>query len=1082
MTGKVDDKSLDGAAETPFMVATEQSSEKPANKTVEKEKERANGLEESAGPSPELSAPLLSRGILEWLTKFMVLASKRVLAYKDLFDIEPRYNADVIGPTIDKMLEDAKKAYAASHKHPSEDPVTGSIDEGLKIVLRNKLLYAVYAVMRRQWFFGAVGCFLAAVAGIMSPVVLQFVIRHLQDTSAPAWKGYMLCVLLFILQVVQSISLNTYRKINTGIGIGLKSAIMNVVFRKSLRLSSVSRQEYANGKIMNFISMDAQVLEYVGHTIHGIWAIPLQVIAMSAVIVVYLGYGGAVGVSFMLCVALSQQFIMKKIFKFESLALKATDARVRLCSEMIAGMKIIKLFAWEDSFLSRIKDLRETELIRQFKVTVFSAIFYGLTYVIPSLVAIVSFSVFSVIPGNTLSPEIVFPALALINLLRVPMMELPQTITLVIEAYVTIGRISRFLAAPELDPSAQPANGDGGNVAITISVSVKFVIPKNATFVWEEWSGPTENKDDESNQDATKKEDKSAIATSKSDEKTMPPSESAETLVSTSTAEEVLIRPQSQTSSTLIDITFEVERNLLTAIVGPVGSGKSSLLQAILGEMPKSKGSVDIFGRIAYSPQQGWLLNTSLKENILFGAPLDQDRYERVLWACALDKDILQFPDGDQTEVGERGVTLSGGQAARVNLARSLYSDADILLLDDPLAAVDAHVGKHIFENAISGPLIQGRTVVLVTHQLHFLPNVDRICYLEGGTILESGTFSTLLSNGARFSKLMAEYGGVSELTEDVSSPTTSTTNLNYKKAKDTDKKEPLDDEKTPKALMVQEEREEGAVRLYHYRIYLYASGGANTFNLTNGQYIGYYSLLGIIQGIGAAILAVLVTYAGLKGARVLHSRALNRMAHAPMSFFDTNPIGRIINRFSRDVAEVDRWLALILRGSLNLWSSVLCNVVLIGYVVPAVFAIVLPIVPIYYYIQKFYRNASRELKRLEAIGRSPLFSQFSETLMGLPTVRAFGSTSRFIFKNQELINVANRPTLLRNYVDIWVSIRAEFFVAIICLAVSCMGLGFRVNPALLGLSVGYTLTLTSSLNFALRLVSEVEGRMNSVE
>ncbi|KAJ3203156.1 hypothetical protein HDU67_010360, partial [Dinochytrium kinnereticum] len=980
---------------------------------------------------------------------------------QDVFDIEPRCDADILGPAIDRILEDGKTSYNASKKKGASDGhFTGCIDEGLKVVLRKKLLFAIFTVMKRQWFFGAVGCFLAAVAGIMSPVVLQFVIRHLQDTSAPAWKGYMLCILLFTLQVVQSLSLNTYRKINAGIAISLKSALMNVVYRKSLRLSSVSRQEYANGRIMNLISTDAQMLEYFGHIFHGIWSIPLQVIAMSAVIIIYLGYGGAAGVAFMLLIATSQHFIMKKIFKFESLSLKATDARVRLCSEMISGMKIIKLFAWEDSFLSRIKDLRETELSRQFKVTIFSAIFYGFTYVIPSLVAIVAFSVFSIIPGNSLSPEIVFPALALINLLRVPMVELPDTISLAIEANITLGRVARFLAAPELEATLQPPlGGRDGDIAISVS---------NATFVWEEWSGPTENME-EGDAKTDEAEELSPVDCSKDSkakitEKTLQPADSTETLVSTSIAEEVLIRPQSQTSSTLTDITFEVERNLLTAIVGPVGSGKSSLLQAILGEMPKSKGSVDIFGRIAYSPQQGWLLNTSLKENILFGAPLDQDRYERVLWACALDKDILQFPDGDQTEVGERGVTLSGGQAARVNLARSLYSYADILLLDDPLAAVDAHVGKHIFENAISGPLTQGRTVVLVTHQLHFLPNVDRVYYLEGGTILESGTFSNLLSNGARFSKLMSEYGGVSESNEDVPSPSTPTANLNYEKAIEANEKKSLDDAKAPKALMVQEEREEGAVRLYHYRIYIYASGGlavwltglilalamqgdrvlndywlvfwsANTFNLTNGQYIGFYALLGIIQGIGAGILAVLVTYAGLKGSRVLHSRALTRVAHAPMSFFDTNPMGRIVNRFSRDVADIDRWLAIVIRGALNLWSSVLCNLVLIGYVVPAVFAIVLPIVPIYYFIQKIYRNASRELKRLEAIGRSPLFSQFSETLMGLPTVRAFGSTDRFIFRNQQLINMANRPTLLRNYVDIWVSIRAEFFVAIICLA-----------------------------------------------
>ncbi|KAI8850822.1 P-loop containing nucleoside triphosphate hydrolase protein [Chytridium lagenaria] len=1011
----------------------------------EEPKPKNNGLNETAGPSPELTANLLSRGIIEWLTKFMVLASKKALEYKDVFDVEPRFDAKRFGPFIEKVLGEARDSYYAKNaENVEKERLTGSIDESLKLMFRNKLIYALFSIMKWEWLAGGFACLLAAVAGVMSPVVLQFVIRHLLDSSQPVWKGYMLCVLLFILQVVQSLALNTYRKINTGVGIGLKSAVMNVVFRKSLRLSSVSRQEYANGRITNFVSMDAQVLEYLGHISHGLWSIPLQVIAMSAVIIVYLGYGGAAGVGFMVVVALSQQFVVKKIFKLEGLSLKATDGRVRLTTEMISGMKIIKLFSWEDSFVSRILEIRATELKRQFTVVMLSAIFYGLTYVIPSLVAIIAFSIFSIIPGNSLSPDIVFPALALINLLRVPMLELPETVTFGVEAYVTMGRIARFLAAPELEAPRLAEDDSERNLALKIS-------EKNRK------------------------------------PKQLPSADSSDTLVSSSDAEEVVLDGAQTSAGKLVDIDFEIEKTTLVAIVGPVGAGKSSFLQAILGEMPKTSGTVDIYGKIAYSPQQGWLLNTSLKDNILFGSPFDEARYKQVLAAC---------------------------QAARVNLARSMYSDAEILLLDDPLAAVDAHVGKHIFENAITGPLAKGRTVVLVTHQLHYLPHVDRIFYFEDGSILEKGSFSTLVTDGERFSKLMSEYGGVSSSTNESTSEDAKIHNTetdDVEKVKEADTLEQAQDDKAPKALMVQEEREEGAVKLYHYKIYFAASGGimiwffalflalsmqgdrvlndywlvfwsANQFNLTNSQYIGFYTLLGLIQGIGASILALLVTYTGLRGSRVLHQRALTRVVYAPMSFFDTNPMGRIVNRFSRDVAEIDRWLALVIRGCLNLWSAVFCNLILIGYIVPVVFAVVVPTIPIYFYIQKFYRNASRELKRLEAIGRSPLFSQFSETLMGLSTVRAFGSSERFIEKNQDLINVANRPTLLRNYVDIWVSIRAEFFVAVLCLAVSCFGLAFRINPALLGLSVGYTLTLTSSLNFALRLISETEGRMNSVE
>ncbi|KAJ3100041.1 hypothetical protein HDU97_002525 [Phlyctochytrium planicorne] len=1078
-----------------FLISTHAPADEVVDDKKKEEKKKGGNslkdMEESAGPSPEVNANYFSKGILEWLTKLMLLASKRVLMYKDVFDMEPRYNAERFGPTIDNILQDAKEKYMASLKEKDVKGMSSQIDEGLKAVLKKNLIYSLFA--------GGVGCILGAAAGIMSPVVLQFVIRHLQDPNSPAWKGYGLCILLLVLQVFQSLCINSYRKINSGIGVGLKSAIMNVVFRKSLRLSSVSRQEYANGRVLNMISTDTQTLEYFGQLFHGIWSVPLQVLAMSAVIISYLKAGGAAGVGFMFIIALSQQFVMKKIFKFEGLALKATDSRVRLSSEMIAGMKIIKLFAWEDTFVKRILDVRETELMRQFKVTVLSAIFYGLTYVIPSFVAIVSFSVYTAIPGNVLSAEIVFPALALINLLRIPMLELPEIVVFMVEANVTMGRVARLLAAPELDANEDLHTTAEGPTAIHI---------KGASFKWEDWTGPSDAKesDETPEKDDEKKEDNKEKSTA-ADKKGMTTASSAETL----TSEEVKLDGElgSEPSFALFDVSLDFERGKINTIVGPVGAGKSSLLQAILGEMPKIKGDVSIAGSVAYSPQQGWLLNTSLKDNILFGSPLDEQRYKLALWACALDKDIVQFPDGDKTEVGERGVTLSGGQAARVNLARSLYSKADILFLDDPLAAVDAHVGKHIFENAICGPLREGRTVILVTHQLHFLPNVDHIYYLNGGRIVERGTFSELIGNGSGFSKLMAEYGGVSEGKPEESSKG---------KEKATETKDDtiatkMDNEEdtAPKALMVQEEREEGAVRLYHYKIYLLASGGLalwltasivsltmqgvrvlndywlifwsnDQFQLQNAQYILFYALLGVVQGIGATVLAILVTFAGLKGSRILHLRAIQRISRAPMSFFDTNPMGRIVNRFSRDMAEIDRWLVIVIRGVLNLWSNVLSSLVLIGYVVPAVFAVVVPLIPIYYYIQFFYRNASRELKRLESVGRSPLFSQFSETLQGLPTIRAFKSAERFINKNQKLINIANRPTIVRYYVDIWVSLRAEFFVAILCFVVACLGLAFRVNPALLGLAIGYTLTMTQSLNFALRLVSEVEGRMNSVE
>ncbi|KAJ3100040.1 Multidrug resistance-associated protein 9 [Phlyctochytrium planicorne] len=1061
-------------------------------------------MEESAGPSPEATANLFSKAVLEWLTKLMVLASRRVLMYQDLFDMEPRHDSNRLGRTADSILQQTREEYKTSEDaSKSPEDMSSQVDEGLKDILKRKLFSILFSLYKWEWFAGGVACILGAVAGIMSPIVLQYVIRFLQDPSAPAWKGYGLCILLFALQITQTLCVNTYRKINSGIGRNNSAYDFNSQFIVRHWLEKYN-DECRLSKIF------ASLFSIPPRTIVNSKSLTFEkVLAMSAVLISYLKYGGVAGVGFMLLVAFSQQWIMRKIYQFEALSLKSTDSRVRLATEMISGMKVIKLFAWEDSFLERINEVRTLEMSRQFKLTILSSIFYGLTFVIPSLVAVVSFSVYSAIPGNTLSAEIVFPALALIGLLRVPIMELPSIIVFALEMTVSLGRIARFLAAPELDIHASAAE--------MVADSTSAIYIDNATFLWKEWTGPSDAKDGKKSPSQDNKKGDSKDKETDSDKKKLMPSESAETLVDNEDTSKLAENSETNSSFGLNDITISLVRGRINAVVGPVGAGKSSLLQAILGEMPKIKGNVSIGGTIAYSPQQGWLLNTSLKDNILFGSPLDEQRYKLALWACALDKDIVQFPDGDQTEVGERGVTLSGGQAARVNLARSLYSTADILFLDDPLAAVDAHVGKHIFDNGICGPLRQGRTIVLVTHQLHVLPNVgilnnivelvDHVFYLEKGRIVEHGTYSSLIGSTGGFSKLMAEYGGVSEDTADRKDP----------KELEQQDEAPLDAEKdkteveAPKALMVQEEREQGAVRLHHYRIYFAATGGLllwisvtvwililqgvrvlndywlvfwsnDQFQLQNAQYILFYTLLGVIQGIGATVLAVVVSFAGFRGSRVLHQKAIHRVAHAPMSFFETNPMGRIVNRFSSDMAEVDRWLIVIVRGAMITFASVISTIVLIGYVVPLVFVVVVPTVPLYYYVQKFYRNASREMKRLESVGRSPLFSQFSEALQGLPTIRAFKSAERFIQRNQALINIANRPSIMRYYVGIWVAFRMEFFVAVICFAVAAFGIAFKVSPALLGLAIGYTLSLTQTLNSALRLMSETEGRMNCVE
>ncbi|KAJ3294318.1 Multidrug resistance-associated protein 1 [Rhizoclosmatium sp. JEL0117] len=931
-------------------------------------------------PSPEQQANAASKLVLEWMTSFMALASKRPLQEEDLYAIDPEFAAHRLGELVAIRLKAVRDRWTAHHSGGS------SSAEELARDIKAELLSSFFQLFKTNWIFGAIWALFGVSFTIASPMVLQQVLVQVTDG-------------------------------NKNIGVAMRTIMYSVVFRKSLRLSSA------------------------GYGIHSAWLIPLQVIIMSCLIINLLGIGGAIGIGVLVVLTASQTFAMKLIYKYDALAMKFSDARVRKTTEMISCMKIIKLFAWEDFFIASIQKERAEELRNLFIEIVVAAGYYGFIYVIPTAVCIISFSIYAA-AGNPLTADIIFPALSLIGLLRGPMMELPEKAQALVEANVALTRFAHFLACPEFLDEPKRIESENNNA----------IICENASFLWEDWS-------------KNYKEDVS--------------------------------------TPFLKNITFQIPKGSLCAIVGPVGSGKSSLVQAFLGEMKRVEGLYSVHGGVGYASQQGWLQNSTLQANILFGAAMDRERYEAVIHACSLDKDIQNFPNGELTEVGERGVQLSGGQVARVNLARTMYSNADILLLDDPLAAVDAHVGRHIFEVGIRQQCA-GKTVILVTHQLNLLSQVDMIIFMESGQVLEIGSYHELMQQNLGFSKLVNEYGIQTSDQDSIRKATIKTRNVKAKLNLE-------DATVVPKTVMMEEERLFGAVTLYHYKTYINLAGGygiwfwiilinvainvarvlndywlvwwsIDNFGFSNSTYIGVYAALGLIQAVLTMITAFFLAFAGISGARSFHTNALTSVSRAPMSFFDTNPLGRIINRFSRDVAECDRWLVINLRALANLGTGILCMLGLITYAVPTVLIVVVIVAPLYYFVQRFYRNATRELKRLENLARSPFFANCAETFNGLSVIRAFNVQDNFIAENEKLTDTANRPTILGYFVAIWVSLRVEAFVAVICLTVSTMGVATEISPLLLGLSIGYTLNLVFTINQIMHVISLAEGRMNSVE
>uniref|UniRef100_A0A8C6VQ71 ABC-type glutathione-S-conjugate transporter n=1 Tax=Naja naja TaxID=35670 RepID=A0A8C6VQ71_NAJNA len=518
---------------------------------------------------------------------------------------------------------------------------------------------------------------------------------------------------------------------------------------------------------------------------------------------------------------------------------------------------------------------------------------------------------------------------------------------------------------------------------------------------------------------------------------------------------------------------LEIAHGSLVAIVGSVGSGKSSLISAMLGEMENIKGHINIQGSMAYVPQQAWIQNATLKDNIIFGSTLDETRYQQVLEACALHPDLKLLPGGDLTEIGEKGINLSGGQKQRVSLARAVYT-------------VDAHVGRHIFD----------KTRILVTHNLSFLAQVDDIVVLEAGTVTERGSYSTLLANSGSFAQLLNTYGNQQD-------------NIH-------------EEEAMGKVITITKDTASGItlVKLFTYLRYFRAVGWGLSisillgyigqaasfvgFNLwlsdwtndalryQNETYpvtqrdmrVGIYGTLGASNSIFLLIATGLASFGTIRASWVMHEQLLSNILRVPMSFFDSTPTGRIVNRFAKDIFTVDETIPISLRSWMNCFFMILSTLVIICIATPYFAIISLPLGILYYFILQFYVATSRQLRRLDSVTRSPIYSHFGETVSGLSVIRAFGHQERFLQHNEKIVDVNQKSVYSWLVSNRWLAVRLElvgnltvFFAALLAVFVKD-----SLNSGIVGLSITSALNITQTLNWLVRMTSELETNIVAVE
>ncbi|KAJ3384086.1 Multidrug resistance-associated protein 1, partial [Entophlyctis sp. JEL0112] len=848
--------------------------------------------------------------------------------------------------------------------------------------------------------------------------------------------------------------------------------------------SGAERQKFNPGHITNIISTDLIRTELFIQMFHLQWTFPITLVVIISLLIHTIGVSALAGIAVLVCMIPLQVVAIKILVHLRRTNAKTTDERIRLTSESLSSIRVIKFFAlvWEDSFLQRIFAIRQKELKAVVSGNTVRAVLTASGFAIPVLASVFTFIVYYVISPE-FNPTVIFTALSLFNLLRGPLTFVPQMIGSWADARVALARIQSILMSAESEFSP------------TIDVAAKNgIVVKNGDFVWDTATAPMERGD---------------------------PFLPADSPIGMESAkgDGVRLAQPASVPATLREINFEIPAGKLVAIVGAVGSGKSSLLSALVGQLkPVNPDAKVVFsGSVGLAAQVPWIMNASLKDNILFGLPFDKTRYDRAIEVCALKRDLEVLAGGELSEIGERGINLSGGQKQRVSLARLVYFESSIVLLDDVLSAVDSHVGKYIFNECICKAL-QGKTRLLVTHQLHFVPQCDIVIVMKAGKISEYGSYAELMAAFGEFASLMQSYGGVptnspEEDTAELPKETEDKSSSGIESIRQ--KEQIVQNDVGGKALVTAEDRETGKVKTPVLVSFAVAMGGTkvvvllvvllilsqslriatdlylvswsdNELNgLSHEGYIWPYLALGICQSTVIIIFSIVVAVGGTVAAKSLHQDALSRVMHSPSQFFDTNPLGRVLNRFSRDQDVIDNTLPDAFRMFFLSFGTVVSTFALVSYSTHGWFLLALvPLLVVYYYIQAIYRSTARELKRLDALTRSPLYSHINESMTGVNTIKAYREDARFIRKTDALIDQNNVPYYLQQMGARWLGMRLEYIGNFLVAVTSIFGVSSRsaVSPGLMGLALSYVLQTTQLLQQSIRQYTDAEVQLVSIE
>ncbi|XP_069173762.1 ATP-binding cassette sub-family C member 3 isoform X2 [Procambarus clarkii] len=1117
-------------------------------------------------PSPELNASIVSRLFFFWSGPLIWAGWQQPLTFQDLWDVVSENSAIRVYRSWLHSTDRGGRGEGSCNSYEKTEPkmdITNYIVKNKRsVTIMGSCQATQVSILRGLWNMTKWPLFLSMFLNIVSvafnfvtPQLLSLLIGFVTDQKEAAWHGYLYAVALFFTCELASLIRNMCFNIATILTVRVRSALMCTVYVKALKLSGSARRESTVGQIVNLMAVDAQTIGDTCLHLSSLFGAPISVLVSLGFLWSKLGPSVLAGLVVLLLIIPINSVIVQRSKELQAKAMTFKDKRVKMASEIINGIKVLKLYAWEASFAEKAEEVRNKEVSLLKKLAILQTFNSFIFSVTPYMVALATFTTYLLVSDdNVLDSQKAFVSIALLNLLRLPIIQMPNVISQLIQAGVSKTRMQKFLNMGELDPEAVCSEPS----------TCGLVVVRGGQFSWEGEEG--------------------------------------------------------KANWSLQQVELEVKKGQLVAVVGPVGAGKSSLISALLGEMRKDAGKVIVNGSVAYVSQQAWLQNATLRDNITWGQPFELKRYKQVVKACALQADIDMLPAGDMTEIGEKGINVSGGQKQRVALARAVYSDASIILLDDPLSAVDSHVGRHIFDHVI-GPhgVLKHKTRVLVTHALTFLPQVDTVLVMRDGRLVEKGAYTQLVASGGEFAQFilqhfssmdneeveeleelcdqLEEVSGGKQLIKQVSlrrsslnitrelengrrhrtvsetdksqkiasSPTTHTENScniftkhsqicnNHNNIATNNNDLPIflrniscssqqfdnvsndssmtstisrstssvavdlpaynfvdcnSSIKRGQILVDEETAETGKISRQVFLVYGRAMGAfcivipiifmtlaqasnaggsvwlsqwtstskANTTITSNTTediaqfdrdiFLAGYGAFGVGQAIFLFVGLLMVMLGGLRAANILHHHLLRNIIRLPMSFFDTNPSGRIINRFSKEINVLDYILPQTLRGLASILSTVVMTMIVIVAATPIVSVFVVPIMCVYCFIQQVFVATSRQIKRIESNTRSPIFSHFSESIQGASVIRAYRKQDEFFNESLQLLENSLKPIYSNIATFRWLGVNLETIGNLITFSAAIMGVAGRdsISPGIVGLSVTYALNMWKRL------------------